>query len=1570
MTSGLNNDNKPTSKSLLDVLNTGNYPGLFSQSTTSPSLQNISENPHLPTNLDPFKEVNHSNQPPTRSNDLSDNKATFISSSLQNHEESPPKNTWDVSSNQPVSSDALNSMSPQQRETYKLMQLLKGVNNLVDIKSPSPKELQDPKKLQKSESDSTNPTKKQDSSEPKFPKFEVPINPFLIVSPKTLQDAQSSPQKTNKSPSESENNQKIETRKLEKTQSITSPKQKQSESKKSRKKKTKKFEALIPYGDPKIQSKSHIIEPIAIVTTPLGAPVGRAIGASRSYICYGKKRGDVRIIQQWGLRHGLLVGHTNDVTDIQIHPMSQHQPGSKELLATAGKDGNVIFWTLGSTNPKPSDTKSNQNDSSEVPIENKEIARFTSDPKDPFISMAWCPGFYCVKSENTDLAVMAIATEKNIYLLTIANHNNFSTKKPKNLLVDKRQISLNEPVSSMVWVKRKIGWDLFVCTKRGFLKRVSGSDAPNSTLLELEVVSTSMGSNINWMKWVSPRSNLEGLGHLLVSRSQSNSVELRWLGQDGDTVGGNVGNVVQKLIIEATENTSQNEDQNTSEETPINPDLTSPTLEYEDDSHVLIVAPKTRPSLIFVPIDINPQNPSHAHFETSHHNTGNKSEDSSVRSIIEVPTKESQLSINIDVVAEQPERNQVLLGVYCISTKSIDQYQLSIPITKEPYSLNSIENDFDESHPSSLYWLMLANGQAVSENSAERITPSGENSENQSSKLSGAEYLHWMIGQAASLRPRALSTNQGTAGTSEYEVALSAADDHEFVSTSSLNNAIFQNSSRKLDLEDSKSICSVEVHPSHTPKISARKIDRDPSVFSETSSISGDPNRSAPASEINSTTPYQHGSNNSDNNLQNTNDKSNSYSTNSSAPQTNHVSKSTLKSRTTENNNLERKSKERIQNIVKSCVNEAVREVMFSEEYKSMLMSSIESGMMLVFQSSFNEMLQNSVQSTMQNYLLPAYGRATAEMFEQINNSFSSGISSSINSAADAFSKTVANYEQKLVESRTKHTPPVNITNGLQPGQGIPQNLSNNNPMMMNELRSAFGISSGQQQPIMNQSQQNFQQSEQMPSPQHFQTAFQQQQTEQMPVPVHNDSQLPMSQHYVPTQQLQQVQGQMMQPQMNMATQQMMLQGFPFQQNLGQQIHLIQPQPAGPPMIPTNQQVDQIRNPTNVVPSINEARINSLKSLLNSGKSLNFQAQPQITAGQVPSPPNQMFASPQQKVPLTPTTTNGLNMAKQISCIINHEQLDVSSEPMSPGHTPSPRKKKERISDSDFKLKAEATKISKSSSQKSKQQKDLMLQVLGAQSKKRGASQPGKESSVSSQIPISISSTRSTAGDSVSAGHPNESVASNEIDRIIERSGDPRDILLLALSTRVEKNKGVSSISSNPLHQLYSTCSKINPQDLASDKIEVDIQFLFSLIYGLVINHNLAKENYKLVVEWLSVLFSKLRKLNVNGKVSNQYGWTMASLSDKESIEGADLECKTEHCSSFRDTMESLSRASQYIDNNGVLDDGQDLQLVPVRDAILSCLEVVATELEESDEDSDVRLLAKARTFIRLVQSL
>lgn len=97
----------------------------------------------------------------------------------------------------------------------------------------------------------------------------------------------------------------------------------------------------------------------------------RFVAASASYICYGLKAGQLRVLHRATAARALLRGHTAPVTDLRCvsnqqtpwhdhhHPQSARVvritnlwpscsffPGSEAILASTAKDGQLIVWCI------------------------------------------------------------------------------------------------------------------------------------------------------------------------------------------------------------------------------------------------------------------------------------------------------------------------------------------------------------------------------------------------------------------------------------------------------------------------------------------------------------------------------------------------------------------------------------------------------------------------------------------------------------------------------------------------------------------------------------------------------------------------------------------------------------------------------------------------------------------------------------------------------------------------------------------------------------------------------------------------------------------------------------------------------------------------------------------------------------------------------------------------------------------------------------------------------------------------------------------------------------------------
>ncbi|RZC45989.1 hypothetical protein C5167_038938 [Papaver somniferum] len=82
------------------------------------------------------------------------------------------------------------------------------------------------------------------------------------------------------------------------------------------------------------------VTPITKYGSDPGLVVGRQIAVSRTYICYGLKMGNIRVLNINTASRALLRGHTQRVTDMAFFAEDVH------LLASASVDGRVFVWKI------------------------------------------------------------------------------------------------------------------------------------------------------------------------------------------------------------------------------------------------------------------------------------------------------------------------------------------------------------------------------------------------------------------------------------------------------------------------------------------------------------------------------------------------------------------------------------------------------------------------------------------------------------------------------------------------------------------------------------------------------------------------------------------------------------------------------------------------------------------------------------------------------------------------------------------------------------------------------------------------------------------------------------------------------------------------------------------------------------------------------------------------------------------------------------------------------------------------------------------------------------------------
>jgi enhancer of mRNA-decapping protein 4 len=82
------------------------------------------------------------------------------------------------------------------------------------------------------------------------------------------------------------------------------------------------------------------VTPITKYASDPGLVLGRQIAVNRSYICYGLKMGNIRVLNINTASRSLLRGHTQRVTDMAFFAEDVH------LLASASVDGRIFIWKI------------------------------------------------------------------------------------------------------------------------------------------------------------------------------------------------------------------------------------------------------------------------------------------------------------------------------------------------------------------------------------------------------------------------------------------------------------------------------------------------------------------------------------------------------------------------------------------------------------------------------------------------------------------------------------------------------------------------------------------------------------------------------------------------------------------------------------------------------------------------------------------------------------------------------------------------------------------------------------------------------------------------------------------------------------------------------------------------------------------------------------------------------------------------------------------------------------------------------------------------------------------------
>ncbi|OMJ28841.1 hypothetical protein AYI69_g1668 [Smittium culicis] len=1618
MSSKIDVDKAATSKSLLSVFNNPNFSGfkntyqditssIQNKSPTSPAeLQSSPAQPNNPTELPKSVVLSQLSAIASSNNSLISSNQNSPLQALDSFNNGLAKthnihdlNNFDSS-----------SLSPRDRDAHKLIMMLKGFDHLLpsnSSKSTPDASISNKDTAHQSPKHQTVPSfPPSTSQEPTLPRFDNPIDPFNFIVD-TIEPIKSpipisiEPKNSLPSPSSKINSPAL------------SDSKRSSDSKKNKKKRSKK-PSHIPYGDPNIQSNFHSKERIAIVSTPPDGSSKRAIGASSAFICYGKRGGDIRAIQQWSDHRSLLVGHTSDVVQILFHPYSKLYPENNSILASVGSDNSVIIWFLDINNTsKVLKNSSNPENTNLGSFDSKLAEKFLIDPSETIVSIEWCPEFYNLKPEGFDFAVLAIATDCNLYILTISTCPTTSSKLVASTFSS--QSIFNSSISAISWVKRSFGWDIFVCSVDGSLKRLSYSTTSNPPSIQFLPISSSLGSNVSWMKWVSPFTLAEGLGHLLVAHSNSSLLELRWLGPDSDVLGGNVSNIVHKLDMLMIPPNAEKKNIIGSPKSSFNLN-DNINLEYEDISHTLVVISKITPSIVFIPIVIDSSQPSNVCFETSTTvslpNTESTQNviDHHSRKISQISNTLSESVIVCDITVEENGNGQNVIGLYCVFPSEITQYNMHISLPSvNPIRLHNTD-DSDKDLISSLDAIMISNDSRIKNSISQDIEDQISHS-----NLTGAEYLEWMLNQAASLRPRALSTNQGTVDTNDFETTSSIGYTN-YSTSSPLSKGLFRSKSPNTN-DDFKSVTSTNCNPSYTPRIIESKdeylnpfTDIVKGIDQLNISINDDESRAQESFLLNrndnSTKEFSSGLYNN----------KNSISRESSIDNNNHLGNAL---------SLKNDSKDvdygKINNLIKEAVNSSISDILFSNQFKSMINSSVQEALASSIGPTLVSSLNSSVKTAMQSCLIPSYNRATSEMFEQINQTFSSGVAQLIDSASsliknsipensnnqpDLLNQSNPNYNfppvgtnQQQSSNTNNNSNPANMINQLNnqyllshetpniinfndnahPNQHVGNQdfLSNNPQVDLFQNQQNFISNQNQHNFIPNQNQQNFIPNQNRQSliitPNQNDIYQTQGQLNQFPILNNNTAipaqpqhilnpmnSLPPNNNSIANQNLYMLQLQQIQGQLNLN--QMTNSSFP--PNIQQDFNnnpISANQYSQPPNQPIGQIVQNLEPPS----TKQDNRINSLVALLNSGTNTNSN----IGATTVVKSPRPINKKKSIDVSGSDTNVEPNLINQNLGSLNMSSPIGGSSEPKSPkGQSHSPFLINENMSKPNTQHKKSQKVASKSAKQNA--QKTPLAQTPRSQSGSRISA--FDVSSIGNEIyksKVLIDNSKSSAApktqknDDMSPCHAAEDVVLAETARMIERKSDPRDILILALSTKLSRGDSIPNKNSNPLHIVFKVIGLLNSEEIALDSTDMDLDFLFSLIYSLVINPDLAYNNVELMEKYLFIFLNKLKK--TNARISNSYGWNSLE-SNGESENEKEISLKELLGELFAANIALSEEAGGGNKDISIVDDG----LLPVKTAVFKCLELVSLRLEDCDTDNDVRLLAKVRTLIRLVQSL
>ncbi|PVU96941.1 hypothetical protein BB561_000858 [Smittium simulii] len=1225
----------------------------------------------------------------------------------------------------------------------------------------------------------------------------------------------------------------------------------------------------IPYGNDSIQSKSHNIETVAIVSSTTNPSKKRAIAASKYFICYGKRGGDIRLIQQYGPLRGLFLSHKSHVVFIKFHSQLTNDSNATQLMVSADRNNNVVFWGLSADNSVDDDLALQQNNSklsnqSDL-MQTIEYFRFTVNCNSLIIDIVWCPELFIDPETQLVFYSIAIITSKKLYLLSCAQ----DSISKKFTLVNTRSLSTEDSFSALIWIKRNSGWDVLVSTESGTLLQILGTKTSKGITLQSKCLSSKIGNNINYLAWVSPQTPEEGLGNLIIGRQDKTDFELRWLGPKDGKIGNYLKHVEQSLSFGSAESSNQ----------------TAFSIIYNDSTRTLIFSPSFKPSLIFVPIVAAQSSNGKLCFGDSNSALNslivspiNQEINASTKGVTEVCIESESSIINMDAVIEADSEKKNILVIYCVAKNSISQIQMpTINPSKEPnYEQLDFADVVNEKNLSTLGWdfssidlykLKKGINSKIEANESKPTITENRSNMNQIPQIQNLSIL------------------------SDQKEANSNSNPHKSLLPISLKNDI----SSRLQLSD-----KTYKNKSSDKQFQQKNAGNDNCTTDR--SLALKQTNSTSNENLNSLMSHQIGNQSISPSIKNTKNNSKLGSDMSQNSVTNNDS--------TRKNLLQQSMNTAIINInyeeiVSKSIEKSIEKYLSSDDFKAKLLLQIQPNIESAFEHSIKATIQKTVETIFENSLIPSYNNVTQEMLSQVGEFVNNGFLQLTKSMESNISNIIAENFSDNTKNQQLNTSLANAT----PQQKQQFNNFNSGNLFSNFINSdniaALGLNQHTYMDLKNMPQQV-----------------------SNPFPPADQNQVPILGMYPPGMPFPNFPNSISH---NISKNQLGVSPNGINFN-GQQMMNVQHMENNTQMFSNNNQIPvPHHNIQHNQPNMqSDPRIDSLKSLLNFGGVMKGDQQNE----KLTPKNNSVFLQDSYLQP--PEVINNNSIKQPLAKGLHNNKVGILSDTEMPiprlADKSNPRIASGHNSSSDM-----------------------------------GGNYNQNINTESSNVERYVGSNQATAGFDIPASHPNPSIVQKEIIRALDACNDPRDIITLILSSNMQYENQTDSKALNTLFILYSTIEKLDENKLPIDTKNLDIPFLFSLIYALTRNTDLAKSNTELMAKWVHIILTKLKKSNII--LGNQFGWNTVTYSPNDKLTGSLLHDESQ-INGFLENLKSIELANCLLESGANDANTNDLKesILPVRKVVLGCLYELSDSLEDCILDEQVRLLAKIQTSIRLVE--